>query len=623
MVLFIQELGYSVKCDMLSAIHTDQMHQPWRTFTAIINRCISGKTTRLDRLRESRAQILWGIYNKKNVDFVALLWKDVMFQADNRDISPAHKEHMPYPRFTKFIINHFISKDKTIFMRNKINLQIVRDDTLLGTLKFKARKFKKVASPLKKLSLVLEEEPAVKLKRAKNAKKSTIVPTVVLLLETLLVCLCRRRKHQLKLIEAKAWINFLKQHYLKLLSSRKLSRKASWKLTSFMQVAQVMELVPNQRFLMSLKIRQLGDGDDDSNDDESDDDSNDDDDDNEDEEEEYEEEYVHTPDNYEFTDDDEEYEELYKDVNVRLKDTEHEEEGKGDAEMTDVGRDDGTQQTTYEQVKDDEHVILTTVHDTQKTEVQLKSSSVSSDFANQFLNLDNVPPTDSEVVSMINVKVRHEEPSTQTPSLLNIPVMVIPETLIASRPTIPLTILPITPLPQQTTPTPTPAPTTTTSIPALLDFSSLFGFDQRNAFQSYTTEFEKKAKDEKKRYIDLVEKSVKDIIKDEAKTQEHKDLYDALVKSYKLDKDLFESYGKAYSLKRDREDKDKDEDPLAGSDQRLKKWKMSKDVEPSKGSKLKESKSSSSKGTKSQSKSYGKSAQAEESMFETADTKIP
>ncbi|GJX91308.1 hypothetical protein Tco_0344634 [Tanacetum coccineum] len=74
-----KELGYSGKCDMLSAIHTDQMHQPWRTFVAIINRCISGKSSGLDRLRLSRAQILWGMYNKKNVDFVALLWEDFMF----------------------------------------------------------------------------------------------------------------------------------------------------------------------------------------------------------------------------------------------------------------------------------------------------------------------------------------------------------------------------------------------------------------------------------------------------------------------------------------------------------------------------------------------------------------
>ncbi|GJS93095.1 hypothetical protein Tco_0800063 [Tanacetum coccineum] len=73
LVTFIWELGYSGRCDMLFAIHTDQMHQPWRTFAAIINRYISGKTTRLDKLRESRAQILRRMYNKKNVDYVSAL----------------------------------------------------------------------------------------------------------------------------------------------------------------------------------------------------------------------------------------------------------------------------------------------------------------------------------------------------------------------------------------------------------------------------------------------------------------------------------------------------------------------------------------------------------------------
>ncbi|GJS17128.1 hypothetical protein Tco_0411600 [Tanacetum coccineum] len=38
LVTLIQELGYSSKCNMLSAIYTDQIHQPWRTFAAIINR---------------------------------------------------------------------------------------------------------------------------------------------------------------------------------------------------------------------------------------------------------------------------------------------------------------------------------------------------------------------------------------------------------------------------------------------------------------------------------------------------------------------------------------------------------------------------------------------------------
>ncbi|GJT35802.1 hypothetical protein Tco_0926221 [Tanacetum coccineum] len=205
LVSFIKELGYSGDCEMLSAIRTDQMHQPWRTFDAVINRCISGKSTGLDRLRELRAQILRAMYNLKNVDYVALLWEDFMYQADNRKTSSARKEHMPYPRFTKVIIDHFISKDNTISMRNRINLHTARDDRLLGALKFvskiedcqkygalipdgminndiklstayktyldyatrkvppkKARKFKKHASPKLKTVLASPKEPTQK-----------------------------------------------------------------------------------------------------------------------------------------------------------------------------------------------------------------------------------------------------------------------------------------------------------------------------------------------------------------------------------------------------------------------------------------------------------------------------
>nr|GEV50004.1 hypothetical protein [Tanacetum cinerariifolium] len=173
---FIKELGYSGNCEMLSTIRTDQMHQPWRTFGAVINKCISGKTTGVDRLGESGAQILWAMYNQMNVYYVALIWENFMCQADNKEISSARKEHMPYPRFTKVIINHFISKENTISIRNRINLYTIRDDTLLGTLKFiskteyyqkkvphkKARKFKKHSSPKLKTIPVSAKEPTQK-----------------------------------------------------------------------------------------------------------------------------------------------------------------------------------------------------------------------------------------------------------------------------------------------------------------------------------------------------------------------------------------------------------------------------------------------------------------------------
>ncbi|GJS60826.1 hypothetical protein Tco_0655610 [Tanacetum coccineum] len=104
---------------------------------------------------------------------------------------------------------------------------------------------------------------------------------------------------------------------------------------------------------------------------------------------------------------------------------------------------------------------------------------------------------------------------------------------------------------------------------------------------------------------------------------EHRECFDGLTKSYDLDKSLFSTYDKVYSLKRSRKDKDKDEDPSARSDRGLKKRKTSKDDKPTKGLKAKESKSGSSKGTKSQSKFSGKSVHAEEPEFEVAYSEMP
>ncbi|GJT58259.1 hypothetical protein Tco_0993313 [Tanacetum coccineum] len=340
---------------------------------------------------------------------------------------------------------------------------------------------------------------------------------------------------------------------------------------------------------------------------------------------------------------------LYKDVNVRSLGTEHEKERKDDVEMT------------------------------EKTDDLKQSSSVSSDFANQFLILEKAPPSDHEVTSLMNIKMSHEVPSTHISSPFTETATVILDSSTIASTTAPPTISMISHLPQLTTPTPAPiTDSTTISIPALLDFSSLFGLDQRVSTLetelsqlkqadlstqllkfSYTQEFEKKAQEKRKLYIDVVEKLVKDIIKDEVKSllphippkevsdfatcfelkkirlekleksksyrvaEAHRNLYDALVKSYQLDKDLFDSYGKAYHLKRSHEDKDKDEDPPAEPDQGLKKRKTSKDVEPPRSYKLKDSQSSSSKGTKSLPKSSRKSVQVEEPMFETADTEMP
>ncbi|GJV04023.1 hypothetical protein Tco_1337592 [Tanacetum coccineum] len=57
-ISFLRDLGHTELINSLNDVVIDQMHQPWRTFTALINRSLSRKTRALDKLCLSRVQIL-------------------------------------------------------------------------------------------------------------------------------------------------------------------------------------------------------------------------------------------------------------------------------------------------------------------------------------------------------------------------------------------------------------------------------------------------------------------------------------------------------------------------------------------------------------------------------------
>ncbi|GKB35481.1 hypothetical protein Tco_0880423 [Tanacetum coccineum] len=77
------------------------------------------------------------------------------------------------------------------------------------------------------------------------------------------------------------------------------------------------------------------------------------------------------------------------------------------------------------------------------------------------------------------------------------------------------------------------------------------------------------------------------------RSDNQKNLYNALVESYNSDKDIITSYGDVVLLKRGRDDQDKDEDPSARSDRGTKRRKYGNVAETSKDSRSKEKKSSS------------------------------
>nr|GEZ82261.1 hypothetical protein [Tanacetum cinerariifolium] len=77
------------------------------------------------------------MYHKKNVDFAYLLWEDFIYQVEHKDAKK--RNEMYYPRFTKVIINFFMTKDPLIPRRNKVNWHYVRDDQMFTTIKLVSR----------------------------------------------------------------------------------------------------------------------------------------------------------------------------------------------------------------------------------------------------------------------------------------------------------------------------------------------------------------------------------------------------------------------------------------------------------------------------------------------------
>ncbi|GJY32311.1 hypothetical protein Tco_0415806 [Tanacetum coccineum] len=101
---------------------------------------------------------------------------------------------MPYPRFTKVIIDHFISEDNTISMRNKIILHTARDDSLLAISSIqdisrlfykvnsvlrRQEKFKKPTSPNSKTA-VQQHPPKVRTQKGKRVKRPAKKATTAL-----------------------------------------------------------------------------------------------------------------------------------------------------------------------------------------------------------------------------------------------------------------------------------------------------------------------------------------------------------------------------------------------------------------------------------------------------------
>ncbi|GJX30951.1 hypothetical protein Tco_0240806 [Tanacetum coccineum] len=570
------DLGHSRDITYLTDVSVDYLHQPWRVFATIINKCLSGKETGMDKIRLSRAQILW---------------------IENKDAKKTNK--MSYPRFTKIIINNFMSKDQSNSRRNKMFWHTARDDTMFTSMRCISR----------------HEDTQV---------YGTILP---------------KELTNQAMLESKAY-----QTYYAFASREKAPKPND----------EEDDDVDNSRDEDDDGDNDADDDNDSNDDDEADSErteSNRDEipgpnmtnvEQTEQQEEEYSDQRVYTPLDYQLTeeennddeekmDEEEENEvtkELYKDVNINLG---SEDKTDGTLESSSVSSDftskllylDNTpppilEITSATTVPPPPHFFNPLQHEATPTPTPTTSKATTStpallDFASIFKfnkrvtnletdlsemkqvdqyakalssipaivdrymdnklreainkeiqahNLDcrqNAQDEKNEYIGLVDTSMRtiiREEVTTQLPQLLpqavsNFATPVIKKNVAESLKDVVLTR-------SSSQPQSTYEATTTLSE-----------FELTNIL------------------IDKMEKNKSYDIDDYKR-----ELYDALVNSYQIDKDLFDSYGKVFSLKRSRDDKDKDQDLSAGSDRGTKRRKSSKEVESSKDSRSKEKKSS-------------------------------
>ncbi|GJU62888.1 retrovirus-related pol polyprotein from transposon TNT 1-94 [Tanacetum coccineum] len=107
---FLIDLRYKGPLHKYTNMYVDHMSQPWRTLAAIIN--------------------------KENVDYLELIWEDFTYQIDHGRERKSRRENMPYPRFTKVIINYFLKKHKSLSNLNYQHYHTIKDDGIVSRLKF-------------------------------------------------------------------------------------------------------------------------------------------------------------------------------------------------------------------------------------------------------------------------------------------------------------------------------------------------------------------------------------------------------------------------------------------------------------------------------------------------------
>ncbi|GKC34059.1 hypothetical protein Tco_1046443 [Tanacetum coccineum] len=587
---FIRDLGHTGEIKLLSDVNVNHLHQPWRSFVAVINKYLSGKTTALENL-------VYEVENKNS--------------KKNND--------MYYPCFTKVIVDYFMAKDEAIPRRNKMFWQYVRDDLMFTTIrvifKHQDTQVYNAILPQHLTNQAMLESKAYKTYRAYATSEKTPKP------KSTKKKADSESSPKTKLTQAsKGKKNQDQAEQIKLATKRSLIQNhishasglgADEGTGSIPRVPDVPTYESDDEQISWKSSKE--DDDDEVNVSEDDDDDNDDDIDKDDEDDDADNQDDENPDDANQDDDNEQTEsDNDSDDFVRPKVSTHDDEARQDDVVNEEESDDESDEDGDEEIQDAnvEGDRMNEEETNEEAEVDALYRDVNVNLEGRDTEMTDAPRTivqTTQVIEDTHVIITPVNPEDEAQAenadflnKLDDNIKKIIKDQVKEQ--VKAQVSKILPKIKKTV---------NEQLKAEVLTRSSNESKTSHAVAANLSELELK-----KFPIDKME-----INKSIHRPDEQKNLYKALVNAYESDKLILDTYGDIVSFKRHKYDEDKDKEPSAGSNRGSKRRRARKDPESTSAPKEKNSKTTgkSTEGSKSHHKSTGESAQAKEPMHTAKD----
>ncbi|GJU81039.1 retrovirus-related pol polyprotein from transposon TNT 1-94 [Tanacetum coccineum] len=120
-----QVLGFTMELKTVSNFKISGLLQPWQTLCKIFSKCLTTRVTGWDQPPLQIMQMLYCFVNNIHVDYAELMWEGILLLLHH------HVSSIPYPRFMKIIISHYMTIFPDISRRARDAYHNLQDDDIM------------------------------------------------------------------------------------------------------------------------------------------------------------------------------------------------------------------------------------------------------------------------------------------------------------------------------------------------------------------------------------------------------------------------------------------------------------------------------------------------------------